>query len=149
MMEIVHLVVAAGLGLAIGLERELHDKDAGLRTHATVALGAALFTIGLTEGLSGFGESPGTGGDFSRGVSQIVVGIGFLGAGTIFVKGNNVNGLTTAAGVWVTAAIGMVAGLGEIALAAAATALVLIVTGALYLPSRWIEEARKRRREGT
>ncbi len=95
------LVAAMLLGGIIGLEREYRSKDAGFRTHFLVALGAALFTI-----ISQYGFNDGV-KDTSRVAAQVVSGIGFLGAGLIVFQKNSVRGLTTAAGLWVTAAIGM------------------------------------------
>jgi len=108
------LAVAAGLGAAIGLERELDEKAAGLRTHMLVSLGAALFTM---VGAYGFHDFLTGGGaivraDPSRIAAQVVTGIGFLGAGVIFRHGFTVRGLTTAASLWVVAAIGMASGAG-------------------------------------
>jgi putative Mg2+ transporter-C (MgtC) family protein len=108
------LAVAAGLGAVIGLERELDEKAAGLRTHMLVALGAALFTM---VGAYGFHDFLTGGGaivraDPSRIAAQVVTGIGFLGAGVIFRQGFTVRGLTTAASLWVVAAIGMASGAG-------------------------------------
>ena len=92
------------LGAVIGMEREVHGKAAGLRTYALVSLGACLFTI---ISIYGFREFAPVGFDPSRIASQVVVGIGFIGAGLIFLRGNEVQGLTTAAGLWISAAIGM------------------------------------------
>ena len=102
------LVVAAGLGGLIGLERELKDQPAGLRTHLLVALGACLFTLVSAYGFDG--ERAGT--DVTRIASQVVVGIGFLGGGTILRHSGTVRGLTTAASLWVTAAVGLAIGAG-------------------------------------
>ena len=108
------LAVAAGLGAVIGLERELDEKAAGLRTHMLVSLGAALFTMvgayGFHDFLTGGGAIVRT--DPSRIAAQVVTGIGFLGAGVIFRQGFTVRGLTTAASLWVVAAIGMASGAG-------------------------------------
>ena len=103
-----------------GLERELRAKDAGLRTHFLVALGSALFTL---VSQYGFGADL---KDSSRVAAQVVSGIGFLGAGTIIFQKNVVHGLTTAAGLWVTAAIGLSCGTGMFAVAGATTVLVLL-----------------------
>lgn len=113
--------VAAGTGLAavLGLEREATGKAAGLRTHAMVGLGAAVFTILSVEAFEG--------ADTSRVAAQIVSGIGFLGAGAIFRSGPLVKGLTTAAGLWAAAALGMAAGSGQIAWATVATGMAVIV----------------------
>ena len=105
------------LSAAIGLERELRQKSAGLRTHTLVGLGAALFTL---AGAYGFTEiDRGQSFDPSRVAAQVASGIGFIGGGLIFVRRDAVHGLTTAAGVWVTAAIGMAAAAGLPVLACA------------------------------
>jgi putative Mg2+ transporter-C (MgtC) family protein len=114
------LVAAMLLGGIIGLEREYRSKDAGFRTHFLVALGAALFTI-----ISQYGFNDGV-KDTSRVAAQVVSGIGFLGAGLIVFQKNSVRGLTTAAGLWVTAAIGMACGVGMFAVSAIVTALIMI-----------------------
>jgi putative Mg2+ transporter-C (MgtC) family protein len=110
------LVVASALGGAIGLERELDEKAAGLRTHMLVSAGSALFTLVSAYGFSGILGQSGSNVlvrlDPSRIAAQIVTGIGFLGAGVIFRQGFTVRGLTTAASLWMVAAIGMAAGAG-------------------------------------
>jgi len=133
---ILRILVAALLGGAIGLEREYRDKAAGFRTHFLVALGSALFMI-----ISAYGNMDllNVGGqyhdlssemnhrlDVSRIAAQVVSGIGFIGAGTIIFQKNAVRGLTTAASIWVTAAIGLTCGAGMYVLAASATMLVLL-----------------------
>ncbi|OHA00263.1 MAG: hypothetical protein A3G49_02800 [Candidatus Sungbacteria bacterium RIFCSPLOWO2_12_FULL_41_11] len=92
------------LGAGIGMEREVHGKAAGLRTYSLVSLGACLFTI---ISIYGFREFAPVGFDPSRIASQVVVGIGFIGAGLIFLRANEIQGLTTAAGLWISAAVGM------------------------------------------
>jgi putative Mg2+ transporter-C (MgtC) family protein len=114
------LLLAAGLGAAIGLEREFRRKPAGLRTNILIALGSALFTI-LSLQIAAAGGTP------DRIAAQIVTGIGFLGAGAIMRSGESVHGMTTAATIWVNAAIGMAAGAGEFGTAASATLVTLIV----------------------
>jgi putative Mg2+ transporter-C (MgtC) family protein len=106
------LAVATALGAVIGLERELDEKAAGLRTHMLVALGSALFTLISAYGFSEFVGHDKVSFDPSRIAAQIVTGIGFLGAGVIFRSGFTVRGLTTAASLWLVAAIGMAAGAG-------------------------------------
>jgi len=103
------LLVAAALSGAIGVERELRERAAGLRTHMLVGVGAALFTLvsAYAWGDFVFDRSRGTAFDPTRIAAQIVTGIGFLGAGAILRQGLSVRGLTTAAGLWVAAAIGM------------------------------------------
>ena len=114
------------LGGAIGIEREFRSKDAGFRTHFLVALGSALFTV---VSQYGFGIDL---KDSSRVAAQVVSGIGFLGAGTIIFQKNMVRGLTTAAGLWVTAGIGLACGTGLFAVAAITTGLVLIGLESLH-----------------
>src|SRR6478609_8309272 len=105
----VRIGAAAGLGGLIGLERELDEKAAGLRTHMLVAIGAALFTM---VGAYGFEDFSQRNVDPTRIAAQVVTGIGFLGAGLIFRQGFTVRGLTTAASLWLVAAVGMSAGAG-------------------------------------
>ncbi|MFY9457592.1 MAG: MgtC/SapB family protein [Candidatus Spechtbacterales bacterium] len=121
---IFQLILATVLGLILGVEREFIGKPAGMRTYALVSLGAATFTI-----ISKYGFSDVGGGDFdpSRVASQIVTGIGFLGAGVIIFRGVKVEGLTTASGLWVSAAIGMAVGAGMYAVAAVACVMAFIV----------------------
>lgn len=118
------LLLAAGLGAAVGLEREYRQKPAGLRTNILIALGSALFTI-LSISM---GHESGTA---DRITAQIVTGIGFLGGGAILRSGNTVHGMTTAATIWVNAAIGVAAGMGQYALATATAVLTLVVLGIL------------------
>lgn len=114
-------LVAAGLaGTAVGFDRASRQKPADVRTFALVAIGSALFTL---VGIEGFGS----GDPASRVAAQIVTGIGFLGAGTIIVWRGQVTGLTTAAGIWTVAALGMAFGSGLWPLALAASALVVVV----------------------
>jgi putative Mg2+ transporter-C (MgtC) family protein len=112
---LVRILVAAALGGIIGIERELRDSPAGFRTHLMVAVGACMFTI-----VGAFGFQSFTGGtdthriqaDLTRVASQVVVGIGFLGGGTILRAGGTIKGLTTAASLWVTAAVGLAVAMG-------------------------------------
>ena len=123
---ILRLFVAALLGGIIGLEREYREKAAGLRTHFLVALGSALFMIVSAYGFDGALTNSQMRLDVSRIAAQVVSGIGFIGAGTIIFQKNSVHGLTTAACVWVTAAIGLTCGAGMYLLAVSAILLVLI-----------------------
>ncbi|MGH3045357.1 MAG: MgtC/SapB family protein [Gaiellaceae bacterium] len=134
---LIRLLVAAALTGAIGLERELRDRAAGLRTHMLVGVGSALFTIVSAYGWGDFQFSTAEGVVFdpTRIAAQIVTGIGFLGAGAIIRQGLSVRGLTTAAGLWVVAAIGMAAGAGYYSAALIATGIVLVGLG----PFRWLE----------
>ena len=116
------LLAAFGLTSLVGLERRLRRKSAGLRTHALVGTGSAVFTL---VSAYGFAPLPGVdaGPDPSRIAAQIITGIGFLGAGVIFTNRDVVHGLTTAASIWLSAAIGMACGAGLVPLAVAATLL--------------------------
>ena len=120
----VRLLVGALLGLAIGFEREIHGHPAGLRTHMLVALGSALFTVLSIRGF--LGEAGTAPVDPTRIAAQIVSGIGFLGAGAILKDGIVIRGLTTAASMWATSAVGMAAGAGEYAIAAVAAGVILV-----------------------
>ena len=132
---LVRLALALGLGGLIGVERETVEKPAGLRTHMLVTLGAALFTLISREGFFGSGADP------ARIASNIVVGIGFLGAGTIWRSGVTVQGLTTAASLWTSAAIGTAAGAGFYLGAVVATALVMLI----LIPLKALERRLPRR----
>jgi putative Mg2+ transporter-C (MgtC) family protein len=123
----IRLLLAAVFGAVVGYERRSADKPAGLRTLSLVAVGSALFTI-----ISTFGFET---ADQSRVAAQIVTGVGFLGAGTILRSGVTVSGLTTAATIWATAAIGMAVGSGMYIASASGTALILIILY-LFAPNR-------------
>ena len=127
----IRLSLALLLGGAIGIEREYRAKEAGFRTHFLVALGSALFCVVSQYGF-GFDLK-----DSSRVAAQVVSGIGFLGAGTIIFQKNVVRGLTTAAGLWVTAAIGLACGTGMYVAAAITTAMVLL---GLEVLNYWIPQ---------
>jgi putative Mg2+ transporter-C (MgtC) family protein len=130
---VVRIAAAALFGALVGVEREVSEQAAGLRTHIAVAMGAAVFgvvsTLGFLE-FEGPQRSTNIQFDVTRVASQVVVGIGFLGAGLIFRRRDEVLNLTTAASLWVVSAIGLTAGVGDIGTAAMATALLL---GALVL----------------
>ncbi len=141
---IIRLVLAAALGAIIGLDRRLHSKPAGLRTMALVSLGAATFTlVGISAMLQLVNAEQEAGLqqmlrlDTSRVIAGIVGGIGFLGAGAIIQSRGRVQGMTTASGIWMTAAIGVAVGLGQYALAFCATFLAFVI---LVLLKRSFEE---------
>ena len=121
------LLLASALGAGIGFQRGRAHKAAGLRTHVLVSLGASLFTVASIYGFSGGTFDP------SRVAAGIVAGIGFIGAGVIFrgPRGEEVAGLTTAATIWITAAIGLAAGAGMYLIASIATVITVVV---LMLP---------------
>ena len=111
------LLLAVALGAIVGVEREMTHKPAGLRTHMLVSLGACLFTMMSTS----FGAQP------AQVAGGIVAGIGFIGAGTIWAEKDKVKGVTTAASLWATAAIGLATGIGDYPLAGVVTVLVFII----------------------
>ena len=119
---LLRLLLAAALGAMIGFQREKSGKPAGLRTHILIGMGSALFTIVSIYGFGG-------GADPARIAAGVVTGIGFIGAGVIFrgMRGDKVMGITTAASVWITAAIGLAAGAGLYIMAAAAAVVTLLV----------------------
>lgn len=123
---VLRFLLATGLGAVIGYQRERAGKTAGMRTHILVSCGAALFTLASIYGF-------GAGADASRVAAGVVVGVGFIGGGVIFrgARGEEVAGLTTAAAIWATAAIGLAAGAGMYLLSSVATAIIL---GSLLLP---------------
>ncbi|HEY2432144.1 MAG TPA: MgtC/SapB family protein [Vicinamibacterales bacterium] len=115
---VIRLVLATGVGALLGLERERHHKSAGFRTNSLIALGSCVFTlVGLLAG----------GGDPTRIPGQVVTGIGFLGAGAILHNSERVQGMTTAAMIWVNAALGCACGAGQIRLAVLGTGVTLAI----------------------
>lgn len=122
---ILQMLLALGLGFAIGFERKMRFKEAGVRTHTIVCVGACLYMIVSKYGF--------TGADTARVAAQIVSGIGFIGAGMIFYHKQVVHGLTTAAGIWATAAIGMATGAGLWIISLAASAIIILVQCVMHL----------------
>jgi putative Mg2+ transporter-C (MgtC) family protein len=131
------LVAAAVLGAAIGVEREIHGHAAGMRTNLLVALGAAAFTV---VSIYGFESPTGTPVDPSRVAAQLVTGIGFLGAGAILKDGASIRGLTTAAGLWTVAAIGMAAGTGSYVIAFGVTVIAIVSLWPLNALADWLRD---------
>ena len=140
-MTTLDLVIRIGLcalfGGAVGLERELSEHHAGFRTHVLVALGAGLFTICGIYAMEAFAADTEARVDPTRIAAQVVTGIGFLGAGTIIREGMTVRGLTTAASLWVTAAIGTAVGLGFLLAGVVTTVMALVALVLL----KWLERA--------
>jgi putative Mg2+ transporter-C (MgtC) family protein len=136
---ILRVVLASALGGLIGFERELSDQPAGFRTHILVSLGAALFTLAGAYGLAAFANDSTAriAVDPTRVAAQVVTGIGFLGAGAIIRRGVNVRGLTTAASLWVTAAIGTAVGLDYVEGAIVVTVAALIALYGLKAVERY------------
>lgn len=123
----IRLAFAGFCGAIIGLERSIRRKDAGIKTHIILALGAALFMIVSQYGFAELNLTAEYSADASRIASNIVTGVSFLCAGVIFVRGASVKGLTTATGIWTTAGIGMAAGAGMYGITLFATLLILII----------------------
>ena len=126
------LLLAVALGAIVGIEREKAHRPAGLRTHMLVSLGSCLFTIVSIN----FSAQP------AQVAGAIVTGIGFIGAGTIWSERDKVKGITTAASLWATAAIGLTTGIGDFPLAATVTILVLIILASKYVIERLHNENR-------
>lgn len=136
---LVRVLIAAILGAALGLERELSDKPAGLRTLMLVTEGAALFMVGsllLTQEFNPGANSISL--DPTRVASTIVTGIGFLGGGAILRSRDRIKGITTAAAIWVAAAIGLLVGAGFYLLAVGGVAIAVTTLALLSFPERWI-----------
>ena len=128
-MLLLDLLLSVLLGFVIGYERKLRSKKAGIRTHTIVCFGAALMIVISKHAFDGSADS-------ARVAAQIVSGVGFLGAGMIVYRQHEVYGLTTAAGVWATAGIGMACGADQYILAAGATLILVFVQAILHLPLR-------------
>ena len=138
---LIRLILAGVCGYAIGYERNSRSKNAGTRTHLIVALSTALMIIVSKYGFMDIISTNGVNLDPSRIAAQIVSGIGFLGAGMIFVHNQSVNGLTTAAGIWATSGIGMAIGSGLYFIGIVATLLILLFQIILHQNYRWIKSA--------
>ena len=136
------LLLAAGLGGILGFEREWRQKNAGLRTNILIATGSALFTLMSID------LSVSSGGDPTRVAAQIVTGIGFIGAGAIMRTHDGIRGLTTAAMIWVNAAIGVAVGGGEYRLAVIATGVTLVVLIVMTPLEQFIDRRLKNRSSG-
>lgn len=142
---ILQLLLAAFLGALVGLEREYKKKEAGLRTYSLVSLGAALFTIIAFQTSLALLEKPGVIFDPSRIIGQIVVGIGFLGAGLIIYRQFHIEGLTTAAGLWIVAGIGIAVAVKFYFIAIFSTILaIIILAGLMALEEKFMEENEKK-----
>ncbi len=139
---LVRIVIAAACGAAVGWEREWRHKPAGLRTYMLVAMGSAAFTVAaLRYALHPAADVGDVALDPTRVIQGIVGGIGFLGAGAILHSGGSVEGLTTAAGVWVMGAIGVACGLGYYDIAITTTLLSVFIVGVMGAISDWISGA--------
>lgn len=129
------MIIAVLLGFAIGTERKMRFKEAGMRTHAIVSAGACLFML-----ISKYGFSDMEGKyDGARLAAQVVSGIGFIGAGMIMYRKQAVHGLTTAAGVWITAGVGMAAGAGMYIVAASSTAIIIAAQCVMHINCKFFK----------
>ncbi len=132
---IIRMFIAVLLGFAIGTERKIRFKEAGMRTHAIVAAGACLFML-----ISKYGFSDMEGKyDGARLAAQVVSGIGFIGAGMIMYRKQAVHGLTTAAGVWITAGVGMAAGAGMYIVAVSSTAIIIAAQCVMHINCKFFK----------
>ena len=141
MYEILGLLFAVVLGGAIGLEREINGKPAGLRTNIIICLGAAAFTLVARRLGVDAPDAPG------RVAAGIITGVGFLGAGALIQEGSGVHGLTTAAGIWLVASIGVACGMGYYLLAALTTFLALVALFGLLPITRKIRQRRQHKQD--
>ena len=137
------ILLAAFLGGLIGLEREMHDHPSGLRTHIAVAIGACLFGICSAYAFAEFIALRNDNNyqvDVTRVASQVVVGVGFLGGGAIIKQGNNIRGLTSAAGLWVSSAVGLAVALGMYIQAVVSVVGLVVALVLLKRPRRWLRK---------
>lgn len=142
---LVRLLVASLLGGLLGFERQYEGKAAGIRTHMLVAVGSALFTLVPLE------AGTAVNGNLGRIIQGIAAGIGFLGAGTILKlsEAQQIRGLTTAAGIWMTAAVGVAVGAGRIGLALLSAALALFILYVVHRVEAWFKSRRTQREQDT
>lgn len=124
---VLQILLAVFLGSLIGLEREMKGKNAGFQTYSLVALGSCVFTIIFYGLFNEFGVSDNVDFDPSRIIQAIAIGVGFIGAGTIFRQESEIQGLTTAAGLWATSAVGILAGINEYFLAAIVAFVIIFI----------------------
>lgn len=134
LIYLLRIIISAVLGFAIGFERKMRYKEAGVRTHTIVTMGACIIMLVSKYGFEG--------ADSARVAAQIVSGIGFIGAGMIVYKRQAIQGLTTAAGIWTTAGVGMAVGAGMYWLALGATVLIIIMQCIMHLPYKFFKTKR-------
>lgn len=144
---IIRIIVAGICGMLVGLERANRSKEAGIRTHFVVACASALMMIISKYGFGDLviGSHGVRGADGARIAAQVVSGIGFLGAGMIFVHKNTVTGLTTAAGIWATAGIGLAVGAGMYTLGIATAVIIIFAQIILHKDFKWLKNAKTKR----
>lgn len=144
---ILRLIVAGACGVMIGLERKNRSKEAGVRTHCVVACASALMMIISKYGFADtvIGEAGIRGADGARIAAQVVSGIGFLGAGMIFVHRNTITGLTTAAGIWATSGVGLAIGAGMYILGIAASVIIVFAQIILHKNFKWLKNVKSKK----
>lgn len=144
---ILRMIVACACGVMIGLERRNRSKEAGVRTHCVVACASALMMIISKYGFEDtvIGENGVRGADGARIAAQVVSGIGFLGAGMIFVHRNMITGLTTAAGIWATSGVGLAIGAGMYVVGITATMIIIAAQILLHKNFRWLKNSKSKR----
>lgn len=144
---ILRMIVACTCGVMIGLERRNRSKEAGVRTHCVVACASALMMIISKYGFADtvIGENGVRGADGARIAAQVVSGIGFLGAGMIFVHRNMITGLTTAAGIWATSGVGLAIGAGMYVVGITATVIIIAAQILLHKNFRWLKNSKSKR----
>ena len=144
---IARIVIAGICGIFIGLERKNRSKEAGVRTHFVVACASALMMVISKYGFGDIVSETvgGRGADGARLAAQVVSGIGFLGAGMIFVHKNTVTGLTTAAGIWATSGVGLAVGAGMYAVGVVTSALIVIAQILLHKDFRWMKNSKSKK----
>lgn len=144
---ILRMIVACTCGVMIGLERRNRSKEAGVRTHCVVACASALMMIISKYGFADtvIGENGVRGADGARIAAQVVSGIGFLGAGMIFVHRNMITGLTTAAGIWATSGVGLAIGAGMYVVGITATMIIIAAQILLHKNFRWLKNSKSKR----
>ena len=144
---ILRMIVACTCGVMIGLERRNRSKEAGVRTHCVVACASALMMIISKYGFADtvIGENGVRGADGARIAAQVVSGIGFLGAGMIFVHRNMITGLTTAAGIWATSGVGLAIGAGLYVVGITATMIIIAAQILLHKNFRWLKNSKSKR----
>ena len=141
------MIIAGMCGVLIGLERKNRSKEAGVRTHCVVACASALMMIISKYGFAdmAIGADGVRGADGARIAAQVVSGIGFLGAGMIFVHKNTVTGLTTAAGIWATSGVGLAIGAGMYIVGIAASVIVILAQILLHKNFRWLKNSKSKK----
>ncbi len=144
---ILRMIVACACGVMIGLERRNRSKEAGVRTHCVVACASALMMIISKYGFADtvIGKNGVRGADGARIAAQVVSGIGFLGAGMIFVHRNMITGLTTAAGIWATSGVGLAIGAGMYVVGITATVIIIAAQILLHKNFRWLKNSKSKR----